>query len=211
MHAALRAAEDEFRRMLSGSAGAPLALADVQAQQERVYQGGVARFGAVPRSQEAEQKGAALLREWLSPEQTKQYDRGRHFEVIGSDTGKRYRIHYGCSMNIEELEADGRHGYCWCFVPAGALVAGDVMLAQKIALETFESDALAKANRFRGLPAQAGTRYFPAHDPMPCVTSDESKPELRRAATIAYGLVLLIIGAVLCGATAISIFRIAHL
>jgi hypothetical protein len=35
----------------------------------------------------------------------------------------------------------------WCFVPKGSLVTGDVMLAQKIALETFECRALAVANR----------------------------------------------------------------
>ena len=34
------------------------------------------------------------------------------------------------------------------FMPLGQLVAGDVMLAQKIALETNESAALAVANRF---------------------------------------------------------------
>jgi hypothetical protein len=36
----------------------------------------------------------------------------------------------------------------WCFVPEGSLVAGDVMLAQKIALETSEYAALAVARRF---------------------------------------------------------------
>jgi hypothetical protein len=34
----------------------------------------------------------------------------------------------------------------WCFGPRGNLVVGDVLLAQKIALET-ELEALAKANR----------------------------------------------------------------
>jgi len=36
----------------------------------------------------------------------------------------------------------------WCFVPSGFLVPGDVMLAQKIALETDERGALGLANRF---------------------------------------------------------------
>jgi hypothetical protein len=35
----------------------------------------------------------------------------------------------------------------WCFVPKGYLVPGDVMLAQKIALERDELAALAVANR----------------------------------------------------------------
>jgi hypothetical protein len=34
-----------------------------------------------------------------------------------------------------------------CFAPVGPLVKGDVMLAQKIALETDEQSALAAANR----------------------------------------------------------------
>jgi hypothetical protein len=42
----------------------------------------------------AEEKGAALLRSWLSPEQAKLWDSHRHFYVVGSDTGRRYRIKY---------------------------------------------------------------------------------------------------------------------
>jgi hypothetical protein len=49
-------------------------------------------------------------------------------------------------MNIEELTADGYVTRRWCFAPDGAFATGDVMLAQKIALETFELDALAIAN-----------------------------------------------------------------
>ena len=40
-----------------------------------------------------------------------------------------------------------RHVCKWCFVPDGDLVAGDVMLAQKIALETNERSALSVAHR----------------------------------------------------------------
>ena len=36
----------------------------------------------------------------------------------------------------------------YCFVPKGNLVPGDVMLAQKIALETDELAALELANKF---------------------------------------------------------------
>ena len=43
----------------------------------------------------AEEKGAALLRSWLSPEQAELWDSHRHFYVVGSDTGRRYRIKYG--------------------------------------------------------------------------------------------------------------------
>jgi len=47
-----------------------------------------------------------------------------------------------------ELDGAGRPRVGWCFAPNGHLVAGDVMLAQKIALETDERGALAVANRF---------------------------------------------------------------
>jgi hypothetical protein len=50
-------------------------------------------------------------------------------------------------MNIDELDSVGRKTCEWCFLPEGNSVAGDCMLAQKIALETFESRALAIANR----------------------------------------------------------------
>jgi hypothetical protein len=51
-------------------------------------------------------------------------------------------------MNVHELDDAGRLKMGWCFVPEGCLVPGDVMLAQKIALETFESRALSVAIKF---------------------------------------------------------------
>ena len=62
-------------------------------------------------------------------------------------------------MNIEELGAGRYVTRRWCFAPEGALAIGDVMLAQKIALETFELDALAVANhdgpRGAGFPCRS--------------------------------------------------------
>jgi hypothetical protein len=88
------------------------------------------------------------LRQWLSTSQRKQFDANEYFDVIGCDTGRRYRIYYGRAMNVHELDEAGRLKMGWCFLPKGYLVAGDVMLAQKIALETFERKALAVAQRF---------------------------------------------------------------
>ncbi|MGC1589617.1 MAG: hypothetical protein WA770_05815 [Pseudolabrys sp.] len=95
-----------------------------------------------------EQRGLKLLREWLSQEQLAQYDAHRYFEVIGCHTGKRYRIRHGIGANIIELDDAALPRTGWCFVPRAPLVAGDVMLAQKIALETDERGALAVANNF---------------------------------------------------------------
>jgi len=58
-------------------------------------------------------------------------------------------------MNIDELDSAGNKVCEWCFLPEGNLAAGDVMLAQKIALETFESEALAIANQGGGRRAPA--------------------------------------------------------
>jgi hypothetical protein len=95
-----------------------------------------------------ELRGLKLLREWLSEEQLAQYDAHKYFEVIGCHSGKRYRIHHGIGANIIELDDAALPRTGWCFVPRDPLVAGDVMLAQKIALETDERGALAVANNF---------------------------------------------------------------
>jgi hypothetical protein len=98
---------------------------------------------------DSEARGLKLLREWLSATQRAQFDVDGHFEVIGCHTGKRYRIHQGTYMNVHEIDAAGHPLICWCFFPDDYhLARGDVMLAQKIALETDELVALAVANKF---------------------------------------------------------------
>jgi len=95
-----------------------------------------------------EARATTLLREWLSPQQRAQFDAEGYFDVVGCDSGKRYRIHHGTSMNVHEMDDAGHSKSGWCFVPNRRLAAGDVMLAQKIALETCENSVLAVANRF---------------------------------------------------------------
>jgi hypothetical protein len=95
----------------------------------------------------AHERGMRLLKEKLSPEQLGQYEKHAFFEVMGGKTGRRYRIRYGRSMNIDQLDKNGRRICGWCFLPRGNLVAGDVMLAQKVALELFEPEALKVANK----------------------------------------------------------------
>jgi hypothetical protein len=102
-------------------------------------------------------RGLTLLREWLSPEQKAKFDAAKCFDVVGCDSGRRYRIHHGTTGNIQEIDDAGRPVMGLCFIPSGALVAGDVMLAQKIALETNERAALAIANRFP-IPLSSGER-----------------------------------------------------
>jgi hypothetical protein len=106
----------------------------------------------------AETKPRILLRQWLSPEQLAQYEESASFEVVGSKTGKRYRIHHGRLQNVYELDGEGHPIRGCCFMPEGglALTMGDVMLAQKIALETDEERAITVATPFWA--AEAGFR-----------------------------------------------------
>jgi hypothetical protein len=95
-----------------------------------------------------EGRSLQLLREWLSPAQREQFARKGYFDVIGSDTGVRYRIHAGASVNVCEIDERGRLQVGLCFMPIGALPIGDVMLAQKIALETCETEVRIVSRRF---------------------------------------------------------------
>ena len=87
-----------------------------------------------------------LLVRNLSPAQRQQFARHDYFDVIGGDTGTRYRIRVGRTLNVAQLNASGGCVRMLCFEPQGQLPVGDVMLAQKIALELFESKALRVAN-----------------------------------------------------------------
>jgi hypothetical protein len=117
------------------------------------------RTGIDPR--EAEQRAQKLLRSWLSPEQHAQYQDHGTFEVVGCDTGKRYRIYRGNVFNIQELDDDGEEACAWCFTAEG-VATGDVNLAQKIALETFESKVLVMANRSSGSTWRQAVRSQPS-------------------------------------------------
>lgn len=99
-------------------------------------------------TEDAHAKGLKLLDEWLSPAQRECLKTHNYFEVTGGTTGTRYRIRRGRQQNIDELDADGKKVALLCFLPEGQLVAGDCMLAQKIALESNETEALRVANRW---------------------------------------------------------------
>jgi hypothetical protein len=101
----------------------------------------------------SEARARRLLREWLSPDQRAQFDAKGYFEVTGSHTGRRYRIVQGTMSNVWELDEEMEPKTGWCFVPERPLAACDVMLAQKIALETDEATVLALANRFSPRPS----------------------------------------------------------
>jgi hypothetical protein len=98
---------------------------------------------------DAETRSRILLRKWLSSEQLAQYETRGAFEVIGSKTGRRYRIEERRQLNVYQLDRRGRRNRGWCFIPKGGLPTGDVMLAQKVALETDEERVMKVALPFR--------------------------------------------------------------
>ena len=83
-----------------------------------------------------------------STRQREQYEAFGYFDVTGSDTGRRYRVFHGRFGNVRELGPNDRVNIGKCFLPEGGLVAGDCMLAQKIALENCETAALRVALPF---------------------------------------------------------------
>ena len=95
----------------------------------------------------ASRRGLELLKSNLSPDQLQDFLTYRCFDVLVGATGRTYRIRFGGTMNVQELHPDGSCARRLCFFPEGELVDGDIVLAQKVALETFETEALAIANK----------------------------------------------------------------
>ena len=103
---------------------------------------------AFSRYESAGQRGMRLLRSNLTPMQLHQNDTYRYFDVVGGETGHRYRIRHADTVNVDEFDAAGALISRWCFLPGGNLVRGDILLAQKLALELFESEVRVIANRY---------------------------------------------------------------
>jgi hypothetical protein len=103
-----------------------------------------------PPTARAEARAIQFLLSNLSPAQREQFETFRYFDVTGGMTGSRYRIRYGPQMNVEQLDDNALRRHSLCFVPQGGLPVGDIMLAQKIALELFEGQTLSIANKARG-------------------------------------------------------------
>lgn len=104
-------------------------------------------FGGDVGTKEAREKGKKLLMDHLTADQRQEYEKTKAFTVT-APSGNKYRIREGRQMNIDVLDETGQRKSGICFLPEGQLVAGDCMLAQKIAIETCEELALSVANKF---------------------------------------------------------------
>jgi hypothetical protein len=111
-----------------------------------------------------EQRGVELLLANLTPRQRRQYMRDRHFDVVGGVSGTHYRLWHCFQQNVEELDPDGRRRWIWCFHPRETLVVGDVLLAQKTALELFEPEAIRIAHCYSNFSANSGPMSRIARD-----------------------------------------------
>jgi hypothetical protein len=109
-------------------------------------------FPSYEERQQVEQRAYELLCLHLSCGQLASFTESDRFDVIGCDSGRRYVIRNAARMNVDEINEKGQCETVWCFAPAGNLARGDVLLAQKIALECFESEALllARPHHFSG-------------------------------------------------------------
>ena len=100
-----------------------------------------------PLSKACQERAIQLLKQHLSAAQREQFEKLSYFYVTGGYSRNTYRIRHGVQMNVEQLDQSGIPIRRLCFKPEGYLAVGDVMLAQKIALELFEKEALKIANK----------------------------------------------------------------
>ena len=93
--------------------------------------------------QAAQAKARALLERALTPQQRRDMFAERCFYVKGRSFT--YRIREGHSGNVDQLDSAGLVISRFCARPLGRLPVYDVMLAQKLWIETDESMFLKKA------------------------------------------------------------------
>lgn len=89
-------------------------------------------------------RSEALLRKHLNQEQQKQYDRRKWFVVFGAED--RYAITSESVINITVVGRDGFSKAKLCSGFSDKLPAADVMLSQKLAIETDEAAFLSIAH-----------------------------------------------------------------
>lgn len=90
----------------------------------------------------------ATLMEHLSPVQLREFEMNTYFHVTGNETGKTYQINRASSSNVYELVGgpESQVRKRWCFVDSGHQIpVYDLMLMQKLCLETDESASIAVA------------------------------------------------------------------
>lgn len=146
----LQAAQNQYMNMrldglqAAGLGGGPPMTARESAVQNEYQQ----RLAVVAKLQvEALQRATELLVATLSPQQAAEFKSTQAF-TVHSKTGDRiYRVTYGTAGNVYELSKEGRKVAKYCIHPSEDVPVPDVMLAQKLMLETDEKQFLKVANK----------------------------------------------------------------
>jgi len=97
---------------------------------------------------ESGQRAEALLKSLLTDDQRKSLEEMKRF-AIRSETGKPYRIRLESSMNVDELDEQGKVLNTYCLVPKEPLPLCDNLAIQKLMLETAEAEFLRIAAKRR--------------------------------------------------------------
>jgi hypothetical protein len=101
---------------------------------------------SMPMVDDPSERAMMLFLSWLNPRQKREYLANNYFHVKGNFTGRTYRINKAIApFNVQCIDD---HAVRLCFVPHGASFTGDIMLAQKIGLETDEEHVLKIANHY---------------------------------------------------------------
>ena len=99
-------------------------------------------MAALARRRQARRRAEALLLDWLSPDQRRQYQARGWFEVT-TPRGYRYRVLRGGVVRLDP------RGSAYCIEATSPVPAADEMLANKLLLETDERRFLATAHSYR--------------------------------------------------------------
>lgn len=99
------------------------------------------------KEEEARQKAAQLLREYLDERQRDTLDKHRFFEVV-APSGRRFRIRPGTAGNIFLLE-DGEEAVRYCIHPVDYVPEADTHLAQALMIAAQEEHFEKTANKTR--------------------------------------------------------------
>lgn len=97
------------------------------------------------KNRRANSRSYDLLLQWLNPAQKRQWKSKKMFSVRGR-SGRFYVISRPAPFNIMILDSNKTYLGRMCIEPEGGLAGGDVLLAQKIMLETNEVGAYKIAN-----------------------------------------------------------------
>lgn len=99
------------------------------------------------RRKQATERARQLLVAMLDREQQEEFAKNRSFIVHTKDRQRRYQVTYGTAGNVLLLNPAGQTIAKFCIHPEEEVPTPDVMLAQKLLLETDEQQFLKIANK----------------------------------------------------------------